>query len=317
VEANVETEIRTILLATDFMQSSRLALDYAESLASKLKAQLVIVNAFELSLAASNGEKVDHIPSHTRLEAEARLEAFAVGCNRAGVSANTVLVEGAVPEAILSTVNKYKADLLVLGAQGVHRGMDHLLLGSNIEAVMLRCPCPTLTIGPHVLAAVNLKSLFTKVIYLSNLRPAAAAAAPFALKLSQKLAISIEIYQVVRGPVTGGKDASLKEKLEDYCSRLQLLRPNVREEWCNPEYQRERIVSPQEVIELALDPSALLVVGVQATSFLARHLCTSYPYRLLANAACPIITVCSHENGEQNHRLAQQASCTGSSGIRR
>jgi nucleotide-binding universal stress UspA family protein len=44
----VKTGVSNILLATDFSQSSRLALDYAVLLASKLRAELMIVNAFEL-----------------------------------------------------------------------------------------------------------------------------------------------------------------------------------------------------------------------------------------------------------------------------
>ncbi len=45
---------------------------------------------------------------------------------------------------------------------------------------------------------LGLTPILIKVVYISNFRPAAAAAAPFGLKLSQTLATEIEIYQVVR-----------------------------------------------------------------------------------------------------------------------
>jgi nucleotide-binding universal stress UspA family protein len=287
----MKTTIGTILLATDFLQSSRLALDYAVSLAIKLNTKLIIVNAFELDPEAESVEKVDMVPSRTRREAEARLQSFVAGCDRAGVSATPILVEGSVATAIISAVANFKADLLVLGTQGVHRGLGHLLIGSNTEALMLRCPCPTLTIGPHVLAGIGLDSPFKKVVYISNLRPAAACAAPFAFKLSQDLAINIEIYQVVRKALEGEVEIRIKERLTKYCSTLRERCPNVPDEWCSPEFEMSRIVSPQAVLEMSHDPSVLMVVGVPNAPFLERHLHTSYPYRLLANAACPILTV--------------------------
>jgi len=288
---SMKTEIGTILLATDFLQSSRLALDYAQVLANKLGAQLMIVNAFELGPEADTVEKLDHIPSRTRRDAEARLQAFVAGSNFAGVPANWALVEGPVPDAILHAVDQNKADLLVLGTQGVHRGLGHLLIGSNTEALMLRSACPTLTIGPHVLAGVDLNSHFKKVIYVSNFRPASAPAAPFALKLSQALSTEIEIFQVVRDAEQGDKDAHLKEMVGEYCSRLRSLAPDVREDWCSPEFQMGRIISPETVMEKSMDPSALMVLGAHYSPVLERHLYTSFPYRLLANAVCPIVTV--------------------------
>jgi len=288
---NVKAGIGTILLATDFMQSSRLALDYALFLAHRLSAHLVIINAFELGPQASNVEIVRQVPSRTRKEAAARLQAFATGSSRAGVSTDSALVEGPVPDAILDAVSNFRADLLVMGTQGVHRGLGHLLIGSNTEALMLRSPCPTLTIGPHVLAGVNLDGRFKKVVYISNLRPASAAAAPFALQLSQMLASGIEIYQVVKTKELREDPAQLQGIAEDYCSRLRSFAPDVREEWCDPEFQMKQIITPEDVLQKSLDPSVLMVVGAHSAPLLERHLHTSYPYQLLANAMCPIVTV--------------------------
>jgi hypothetical protein len=52
-----------------------------------------------------------------------------------------------------------------------------------------------------------------------------------------------------------------------------------------------RIVPPQSILEMSMDPSICMVLGVHDGHFWERHLYASYPYRLLANAACPIITV--------------------------
>lgn len=302
----MRTQISTILLATDFMQSSRLALDYALFGALHLGAKLVIVNAFELGPEASNVEIVDQVPSRTRKDAAARLQAFVAGSNCAGVSTDSALVEGPVPAAVLDAVTKFKADLLVMGTQGVHRGIGHLLIGSNTEALMLRSPCPTLTIGPHVLAGVNLDGRFKKVVYISNFRTASAAAAPFALQLSQMLASSIEICQVVKTQEFKEHPAQLQGIVEEYCAQLRSFAPDITEEWCNPEFQMKQIITPEEVLQKSLDPSVLMVVGAYSAPTLERHLHTSYPYRLLANAACPIITVRSERDRAQDAKGAEQ-----------
>jgi len=287
----VEARINTILLATDFTQSSILALDYALFLAHRMGAHLVIVNAFELGPEASNVEIVYQMPSRTRKEAAARLQAFVAGSNCAGVSTDSALVEGPVPDAILDAVSKFGADLLVMGTQGVHRGFGHLLIGSNTEALMLRSPCPTLTIGPHVLAGVNLEGRFSKVIYISNFTSASAATAPFALRLSQLLAKGIEVFHVVKDFERKEQSAHLKEVVEAYCSQLSSYAADIAEEWCDPAFQMNRIISPEDVLKKSLDSSALMVVGAHVAPTFERHLHSSYPYRLLANAVCPIITV--------------------------
>jgi nucleotide-binding universal stress UspA family protein len=288
------------------MQSSRLALDYALFGALHLGAKLVIVNAFELGPEASNVEIVDQVPSRTRKDAAARLQEFVAGSNCAGVSTDSALVEGPVPAAVLDAVTKFKADLLVMGTQGVHRGIGHLLIGSNTEALMLRSPCPTLTIGPHVLAGVNLDGRFKKVVYISNFRTASAAAAPFALQLSQMLASSIEICQVVKTQEFKEHPAQLQGIVEEYCAQLRSFAPDITEEWCNPEFQMKQIITPEEVLQKSLDPSVLMVVGAYSAPTLERHLHTSYPYRLLANAACPIITVRSERDRAQDAKGAEQ-----------
>jgi nucleotide-binding universal stress UspA family protein len=285
----VKANINTILMATDFMQSSRLALDYAIFLARRLNSHLVIVHAIELGPSASHVETADRVPCRARKDAAARLQAFVEASETDGVPTDSIVVEGTVTNAVTATLHKFNADLLVMGTQGVHRGLDHLLTGSNTETLMMRSPCPALTIGPHVLAGVGLESRFKKVIYISNFSPASAAAAPYALQANQVLGGGIEIYQVVRDKEK--RKGKLKELVESYCARLKSFESDLKEEWYDPAFEMGRIISPEEALEKSLDPSVLMVVGAAEMATFKRHLSTSYPYRLLATAACPILTV--------------------------
>jgi nucleotide-binding universal stress UspA family protein len=304
----MKTEINTILLATNFRPGSRRTLDYAVSLAKRLKAKLVIVNAFELDPEANSVELADHMPSRTRLEAAAQLHLFVESSNRAGVLADSALVEGVVPDAILRAIKTFQADLLVLGTKEGHRGLGHFLIGSNAESLLERASCPTMVVGPHAPMDADANALFRKIMYISNLRPAAAAAAPFALALGKALGIDTEICQVVRDAPQGKPDVPLKKRVDAYCTALGTMLPEVESEWCSADFQMGRAVSPQAVLEMSRNPSVLMVVGVPHAPFLERHLRLSYPFRLLETAACPIITVRSEVSGAEEHGVKPNAS---------
>ena len=51
-----ELRIKRILFATDFLESSRLALDYAVAFAHHFKSTVVLLHAVELSPAAEGAE---------------------------------------------------------------------------------------------------------------------------------------------------------------------------------------------------------------------------------------------------------------------
>ena len=58
--------IKKILFATDFLECSRLALDYAVALAHHFKATLLLLHAVELSPAAEEVEAMGTGPSVSR-----------------------------------------------------------------------------------------------------------------------------------------------------------------------------------------------------------------------------------------------------------
>jgi nucleotide-binding universal stress UspA family protein len=287
----LKARFKTVLSATDFGERSCLALDYAAAFARHFQTQLITVNAFELGPEAQNVEVVEHKTSRTRRDAEARLQRFTSRIDRFGISAKWVLVEGTVPKAILRAASESNAGLLVLGTRGVRQGLGHLL-GSNTEALMLRSSCPTLTIGPHV-HGIGLDLSFTKVIYISDFTPASAAAAPFARAFSGDLSADLAIYQSLPDAVPNDTER-VRQLADEYCDALESLDPRIDPQWFTPEFQLSRVRPAEAILERATDRSALIVLGVQPASYLGRHLHTSFAYRLLANAACPILTVPGH-----------------------
>ena len=76
---------RKILFATDFLQSSRLALDYAVAFAHHYGARPLMVHVFQMPQAATEAEALKG-PSISRTSREKRLEVLGAGVRRVGRS---------------------------------------------------------------------------------------------------------------------------------------------------------------------------------------------------------------------------------------
>jgi nucleotide-binding universal stress UspA family protein len=180
-------EVKRILFATDFLESSRLALDYAVAFAQHFRATIIMVHALELPYPATEVEIETSAPSLTRKHALERMEAIAQCVLRTGLEVETFVEDGIPYEVVLRAVDHHAANLLVLGVHGIHREVEHLLIGSNTERILLSTNCPTMTIGAHVLSGVDPKLHFKEILYFSDFSPEATAAAPYAALPRQRI----------------------------------------------------------------------------------------------------------------------------------
>jgi len=105
------------------------------------------------------------------MAAEERLEAFAAGLRRNGLEVETNVEDGTPCQVILDAVKAQAPDLLVIGVHGVHRGVGHLLIGSNTEKILLSVSCPTLSVGAHVLAGIDLHLKLNRIVYCTDFTP--------------------------------------------------------------------------------------------------------------------------------------------------
>jgi nucleotide-binding universal stress UspA family protein len=245
--------IKSIVFATDFLESSRLALDYAVAFAHHYLARLTIVHAFELSPQAQEVEMLAHRPSVSREHMLSRLEAFATRVRRLGISTEIDLRDGEPCASVIRSATDNKADLLVLGTHGVYRGLTHVFIGSNAEKILLSSPCPTLTVGRHVMAGIDLDLNFRKMLVVSDMSPESAFASRYAACLGENLGLEIEVL-----PVSADSAA-----------------PDL-----------------QKVIERAtICADGLLILGVRNQSAWKRHRHASFAFELVAKSACPVLSV--------------------------
>jgi nucleotide-binding universal stress UspA family protein len=284
-------EVKRILFATDFLGSSHLALDYAVAFAQHFEANIIMVHALELLYPATEVEIETSRPSVTRKHALERMEAIAYRVRCAGLEVETFVEDGIPHEVILRAINLHSADLLVLGVHGIHRGVEHLLIGSNTERILLSTNCPTMTVGAHVLSGVDPKLHFKEILYFSDFSLEATAAAPYAVFLGKEFSAPVDVCQLL--PALAQDNPRLRQGLaEEYCETIRHEFPESDTNWAIPSFHLDRGMELDEIIKLAQSQSAgLIVLGIHTESQLGRHLHTSFAYQLLAKATCPVVSI--------------------------
>ena len=137
---------KTILVATDFSETSEAAVDYAVALAKKLEAKLYLLNAIgiptygvpELGVAVT-ASMIDSIVQDNQAALDLLIRKYAP------MKLEPLLRTGDPRDLIVQTAKEVDADLIVMGTHG-RRGVSRALLGSVAEGVLRHAHCPVLTI---------------------------------------------------------------------------------------------------------------------------------------------------------------------------
>jgi nucleotide-binding universal stress UspA family protein len=142
------TDIKRILVPTDFSEPADAALTYALELASKLGATVSLVHVFDDPSGIHSGEYVP-MPAEMRgqILADLRRRLADVVSKRGHSELNPQVLVGPTAQAIVDGARDVGADLIVMATHGRH-GMAHLLLGSVAERVVRTAACPVLTVRP-------------------------------------------------------------------------------------------------------------------------------------------------------------------------
>jgi nucleotide-binding universal stress UspA family protein len=141
----------TILVAVDESEAANAAFDLALRMARSEGDKLILVNVLDVAkLVAVAGYEapypIDAIAmmkeSSEQLLADAKATA-----DKAGVPAETFMVEGDTCDEILRVAKEQNAGLICIGTHG-RKGLSRLFLGSVAEGVLRNATVPVLAIRP-------------------------------------------------------------------------------------------------------------------------------------------------------------------------
>jgi nucleotide-binding universal stress UspA family protein len=135
---------RKILVAVDGSRYSSRALEFADDLSRRYKAQLLVLHAFP------HVSDLLGTPQYERvLEARAMIGEQLLASARAQLServpVETQLIEGPPAPAILRVAAEENCDMIVIGSRG-HGQLAGILLGSVSSVVAQRASCAVLII---------------------------------------------------------------------------------------------------------------------------------------------------------------------------
>lgn len=125
-----------ILCPTDFSDTSTAALRYAEALAGKMDAELVIAHAFKRPATWDMEGQSEPASEDVREQFEAITS---------DLPFTRVLHAGPPGPVICWLAQEHECGLIVMGTHG-RTGLKHLLFGSTAEYVLQHARCPVLSV---------------------------------------------------------------------------------------------------------------------------------------------------------------------------
>src|SRR5579872_6617488 len=143
-----------IVAATDFSEDSTLALGYAEELARRFGAEIILLHVDQalppVMISPEIGPVMDvgamtRIAEEQRMMAQKELDKLVNRMRDSGLKARSLLKVGSPFLEVIHAAQGEGADLIVMGTHG-RTGIAHVLMGSVAERVVQKAHCPVLTI---------------------------------------------------------------------------------------------------------------------------------------------------------------------------
>lgn len=138
---------KNILVPTDLSEGAQEALDYACELASRLDAEVHLLNVIgipALGLPELGVALTTTVIDSMIADNQKTLDALAKSRATSARIGQVLLRTGDARDVINQTAKELGADLIIMGTHG-RRGVSRALLGSVAETVVRTAPCPVLT----------------------------------------------------------------------------------------------------------------------------------------------------------------------------
>jgi nucleotide-binding universal stress UspA family protein len=287
----VSVSVKNILVATDFSSVSDKAAAYAKALALNFRSNVKIAHVFDPSTVKSYVEGILGMPVKERQQLSTEcLEKLQQDFLAAGIATTTAQPEGHRPyAALLKLAAANDIDLIVAGTHSKW-GLERVVLGSTAEELIRKSYCPVLTVGPHARQPHDGPLVFKTIVYATDFSAQAAKAAVFALSFAQDSGAHLYFCHIAKSESTPAERQVLDSTFN---AALNRMIPESVYEWCTPETVVRHGDPSETILEFADKVNAdLIVLGSRNASFWITHIEHGLTPDLLAEATCPVMTVC-------------------------
>jgi nucleotide-binding universal stress UspA family protein len=287
VKCTTHIKLKNILLATDLFEASRHAARYAISLAAQNGGRLYAAHVISLdAFVLAHPEALDRILKEANDYAECALDELRATTRRQGLSCEVLVGMGDITNVLRGFVERYEADLVVVGTSG-RAGLGKVFLGSVAEEIIRDAPCPVLTVGAKAagMTAPDILNILCAIDFSQE----SLHASEYAFFLAQEHKAHLTLLHVVGGSIA-----------EPPSHAVQLLSQALRELislQAKLFYEPEIVVTggpvADRILEFAAERSAHLIVmgvrGVGAFASQASHF-GSIAHAVISRSPCPVLT---------------------------
>jgi nucleotide-binding universal stress UspA family protein len=268
----------TIVVATDFSEQSSSTLRYAQAIAFRHGAKLVLVHVIDpIGYAFPTG-----VPSSLSADQAAlkELNWIEEQLRADGIPVHSVVATGDICDLILQTIRDDGGDLLVLGTRG-KTGLGRAALGAVARQLLAKAECPVLTVTPDVETLMPWAGKWRTVLLATDFSPCSLSALTVAHRIAH-------VQLTVLYSAAAQSDVERRHHLE----RLRFLAP-MNESHTVPV---EHIVTMGEagpvIVDFVLKHQVdLVVLGGPATMLSEEDMQTSTVLQVISGVHCPVLSI--------------------------
>jgi nucleotide-binding universal stress UspA family protein len=296
--------LRRVLFATDFSDCATRAQEYALLLAGACGASLDILHVLEFQPGMDPDYPVNRLYlEQQRKETSGQLDALVNQAAQRGLTAKMHQVVGIPSHWITVMAKDADADLIVLGTHG-RTGLEHILLGSTAERVVVQAPCPVLTVrlerapplpgkAPAVVAAPAIRKILVPIDFsdcsLDALEYALQAAKQFGAAITILHVMESASYSLDFSLIHAGEARAQRERLE---ARLKDLTALLRREGLTADHVLRGGLPTDSVLDWSREEAYdLIVMGTHGRRGVSHLVSGSVAEAVLRRASCPVLTV--------------------------
>ncbi len=283
-------QLRRILVATDFSDWARAALDCAMGIAKRFQSKVYLVHVIPAGvLQYVSPERSEEVIRQAKSYAAQEIQRLVKESGYEGLVQPGILCGGGVWTLLQEFVKTQAIDLLVLGTHGRTRAQKQLL-GPIAEEIFRLASCPILTVGSQVGKSAMGRVEVRRILYATNFKPHAERAAPFAHSLEREHHAQLTVLHVVEESQVSamGGQAIVSEFM---IKRMRKGLPGECGGKCKPEFQVRFGDAGEQILEAARElQSDLMILGLRAGKFTTGELPSAVAYKLVCQSPCPVLT---------------------------
>jgi len=310
--------INRLLFATDFSDSANKAEEYAVLMARLEGAAVDVFHVMELYPGLDPEYPVTQVyVDQLHRETDAELAKTVRRLQDQQIPASGRSVFGVPSAQICAAAEESHADLVVLGTRG-KTGLEHLLLGSTAERVVVNAPCPVLTVRVPVSrdgagASVTPPRGVHHILAPVDFSDCSLDALEYAVQVAKRLKVPVTILHVLE-PISYGIDLTLIHLSERERTRVvveerlnRLVAALVSEGITADHAIRGGLPGDSLVHFIEDNQCDLVVMGTHGRRGLSHLMNGSVAEAVLRRASCPVLTVKSPKFAPGHRRIVSKA----------